>query len=81
MVTIASNYGESELHLEKVSNMKLFIYKFNWDRIKYPSQIDIWETLKKNNPTIAFNVLYTKELKACPVYISKIVFETFVKNK
>ena len=75
MVTIASNYGESELHLEKVSNMKLFIYKFNWDGIKYPSQIDIWETLERNNPTIAFNV------KACAVYISKIVFETFVKNK
>ena len=73
--TIASNYGESELHLEKVSNMKLFIYKFNWDGIKYPSQIDIWETLERNNPTIAFNV------KACAVYISKIVFETFVKNK
>ena len=36
---------------------------------------------KKNNPTIALNVLYTKELKICPAYISKIVFQTFVKEK
>ena len=27
---------------------------------------------RKNNPAIALNILYTKENKKCPVYISKI---------
>ena len=28
--------------------------------------------LQKNNPTIALNILYIKELEVCPAYISKI---------
>ena len=29
---------------------------------------NVWE----NNPTIALNILYSKEKEACPAYISKI---------
>ena len=32
----------------------------------------IGKRLRKNNPTIALNILYTKEKEICPVYISKI---------
>ena len=45
--------------------MKLFINKYNWEGINYPSKIDDWKTFEKNNPTIAFNILYTKECPAC----------------
>ena len=38
----------------------------------YPSKIDDWKTFEKNNPTIALNILYTKEKEIFPVYISKI---------
>ena len=44
---------------------------FNWDRIKYPSKIYDWETFEKNNPTIALNVLYSKEMEIYPANISK----------
>ena len=38
--TVALNYGEIELHPERVSNIMPFIDKHNWDGIKRPSKID-----------------------------------------
>ena len=34
--------------------------------------VNDWKTFEKNNPAFAFNVLYTKEMKACPIYIAKV---------
>ena len=45
---------------ERVSNIKPFINKYNWEGINYPSKIDYSNTFKKTNPTIALNILYTK---------------------
>ena len=70
MVTL--NYEEIKWNPERVSNIKPFINKYNWDEIKYPLKIDNWKTFEKNNPTVAFNGLYTKEMEICPTYISKI---------
>ena len=41
--------------------IKPFINKHNWKKINYPSKIDDWKKLEKNNPTIALNILYTIE--------------------
>ena len=41
-VTVALNYGEIESHPEIASNIKPFIKKYNWNRIK-----DDWKTFKK----------------------------------
>ena len=46
--------------------------KYNWKEINYPSKIEDWKMLQKNNLTIALNILYIKELEVCPAYISKI---------
>ena len=46
--------------------------KYNWKGINYPWKIDDWKTLEKNSPAIALNILYTKEEKICPAYISEI---------
>ena len=35
---------------------------------------DDWKTFEKNNPTIALNILYTKEKEICQAYISKIMW-------
>ena len=70
-VTVALNYEEIESHPEGVSNIKPFINRYNWKGINYPSKIDDWKTFEKNNPTIALNILYTKEKERCPAYISK----------
>ena len=71
-VTIALNYGEIESHPERVSNIKLFIDKYNWKGINYLSKIDDWKTFEKNNPTTSLNILSIKEKGLCPAYISKI---------
>ena len=57
---------------KKVSNIKPFINEYKWNRINYPSKIDDWKTFKKNNLTVALNILYIKEEEICPAYISKI---------
>ena len=66
------NYEEIESHPERVSNIKPFVNKYNWEGINYPSKIDEWKTFEKNNPTVALNILYTKGKEICPAYISKI---------
>ena len=60
------------MDLGRVTNIKAFINKCNWKGINYPSKIDDWKMLEKNNPAIALNILYTKEKEISPAYISKI---------
>ena len=68
---VALNYGEIELHPERVSNIKLFINKYNWKGINYPSKIDDLKTLGKNNPAIALNILHIKESNMSSLYLKK----------
>ena len=70
--TVALNYEEIESYPERVSSIKPFINKYTWEGINYPSKIDDWKTFEKNNPTIALNILCTKEKEICPACISKI---------
>ena len=68
--TVALNYKEIESDPERVSNIKPFINKYNWEKTDYPSKIDGWKKFEKNNLTIVLNILYTKEKKILPAYIS-----------
>ena len=56
---------------QRVSNTAPFINKYNWDGIKYPSKKEDWKKFESINQTIAFDVLYEKEIEICPAYISK----------
>ena len=81
-VTVALNYEVNESHPERVSNMKPFINKYNWERINYPSKTDHWKTFEKNNPTIALNILYISILKKKKYF--QLIFHNItqpVKNK
>ena len=51
------------------------------DKIKYPSKIDNWKTFEENYNTIAFNVLYIKEMEICTAHISKINSNCAKKKK
>ena len=67
----ATVYEEIESHPERISSIKPFTNKYNWEGINYPSKIDDWKTFENNNQT--FNqTLYTTEKEICPDYISKI---------
>ena len=63
------------MHPERISNIKPLINKYKWKRINYPSKTDDWKTFEKNNSIIALNILYIKEKKVCPSYISKLNYE------
>ena len=51
------------------------------DKIKYPSKIDNWKMFEENYNTIAFNVLYIKEMEICTAHISKINSNCAKKKK
>ena len=51
------NYEEIEPHLERVSNIKPFINKYNLEGINYLSKIDDWKRPRKNSLIIALNIL------------------------
>ena len=69
--TIALNYEEIESHPERVSNIKPFINKYDWEGINYPSKKDESKMFERNIPTIAINILYIKEKEILPAYISQ----------
>ena len=54
---VALNYEEVKWNPERVSNIKPFINRYNWEEINYPSKIGYCKTLEKNNPKIALNTL------------------------
>ena len=68
-LNVALNYQNIENHSERISNIKLFINKYNWKNIfahqsgeeesensKNIMAID-WKKFEQNNETIAFNIL------------------------
>ena len=59
--SIASSHDTIERDPQRISKIKTFINKYNWNRIKYPSKIDDWKAFEESNPTIALNILYIKE--------------------
>ena len=68
--TVALSYEKIKWNPERIFNIKLLIDKYNWQKINYPSKIDDWKTFEQNNPTIALNILHTKEKEIPPAYIS-----------
>ena len=74
LVKVALNYEVIESHPDKNSNIRTFVNKYTSSKeIKYPSKIDGWKTLEENNPIIALNVLYIKDLEICSTYLSKFI--------
>ena len=57
-VTVALNYEEIKKDPQRITKIKPFINKYNWEGINFPSEKDDWKKFEKNNVTIALNVLY-----------------------
>ena len=70
-VTAALNNEEIKKDLQRITKIKPFINKYNWEGINFPSEKDDWKKFEKNNVTIALNVLYAKKEKIYPAYVSK----------
>ena len=67
VVTVALNYKEiKKKNLQKITKIKPFINKYNWEGINFASEIDDWRKFEKNNITNALNFLHAiKEKIPC----------------
>ena len=70
---VALNHDKINNHLQKVSKIKPFIYKYNWNGIDFPSTSKDWKKFELNNESIALNLLYVphKTIKIHVAYKSK----------
>ena len=78
-VTVTLNYEEIKKDPKRITKIKPFMNKYNWEGINYPSEKDDWKTFDKNDVTIALNFLYAKKRKNIFCLFQSIT-ET-VKNK
>ena len=54
----ALNYQNIETHPERISKLKPYINKYNWEGIEFPAGPKDWKKFERNNKTIALNVLF-----------------------
>ena len=52
---------KSKKNSQRVTKIKPFINKYNWEGINLPSEEDNRKKFEKNNVTIALNVLHAKK--------------------
>ena len=52
------NYKQIGHHPERISKVRPFIDKYDWNEINFPSQGKDWKKFDSNNKSIALNVLY-----------------------
>ena len=73
------NHKEIKNDLQRLTKIKTFINKYNWERINFPSEKHDWKIFLKNNVTVAFNVFMLKKKKSIlPLF--QIIAQV-VKNK
>ena len=53
----ALNYQTIKTHPERISKLKSYINKYNWEGINFPAGSKEWQKFERNNDTIALNIL------------------------
>ena len=54
----ALNYQTIEKDPQRISKLKPYINKYNWEGIEFLADLKDWKKFEQNNKTIALNVLY-----------------------
>ena len=54
----ALNYEIIETHPQRISKLKPYINKYNWEGIKFPAGPEEWIEFERNNNAIALNILF-----------------------
>ena len=70
-ITVELIYEEIKKDQQRITKIKPFINKDNWEGINIPSEKGDWQKIEKNNLKIDLNVLYAKKEKMYPAYGSK----------
>ena len=70
--TLALNHKEFGKDSARITKNKIFIIKLNWEGIDYPLEKDDWKKFEKKDLMIAFNIVFAKNEKRYPAYVSNI---------
>ena len=62
-VTLALNYEKIGKYPERITKIKPFINKYNWEKINFPLEKNDWKKFEKNNVKISLIILYAKKEK------------------
>ena len=54
----ALNYQNIEKHPQRISKLKAYVNKYNWERIEFPAGPKDWKKIERNNKAIALNILF-----------------------
>ena len=54
----ASNYQNIERNPQRISKLKPYINKYNWEGIEFPAGPKDWKKFERNNKAIALNILF-----------------------
>ena len=54
----ALNYQNIKTNPERISKLKPYINKYNWEGIEFPAGPKDWKKFERNNKTIALNILF-----------------------
>ena len=54
----ALNYQTIKTNQERISKLKPYINKYNWEGIDFPAGPKEWQKFERNNKTIALNILF-----------------------
>ena len=65
------NYEKIEKDPQRITKIKSFINKYNYEGINFSSEKDDSKKFEKNNLIIALNVVYTEKEKIYLAYVSK----------
>ena len=57
----ALNYQIIESNPQRISKLKPYINKYNWENINFPAGSKEWRKIEQNNDTIALNILYAEK--------------------
>ena len=74
-LTVALNHEEIEKDPQRITKIKSFINKYNWEGITFPSAKDDWKKIEKKNVTFALNILNVKKGEIYPGYVPNEVTE------
>ena len=69
-VKVELNHEEIKKDPQKITKIKPFIDKHNWEGLNCPLEKDDWEKSEKNNLTITLNILHAKKEKIYLAYVS-----------
>ena len=59
------NYQNNERDPQRISKLKTYINKYNWEGIEFPAGPKHWKKFERNNKTIALNILPHNILLYC----------------